>query len=137
MIFTHPFFLIKTNYNISIFIYNCLRNLCLLRREKSFIYCVIVSMRIKLYARCSFIHIRLNKIWLLIFIVFFLRYLVFWLWYRVTHKGCDFSDDLKLLKSSKFIGVSVFTFCLTLVDIYKKYWEQKYSQWPVAIHRIC
>ena len=22
--------------------------------------------------------------------------------YRVTHKGCDFSDDLKLLKSSNF-----------------------------------
>ena len=47
--------------------------------------------------------------------------------YRVTHKGCNFSDDLKLLKSSKFIGVMVFTFCLTLVDIYQKYWEQKYS----------
>ena len=37
--------------------------------------------------------------------------------YRVSHTGCDCSDDLKLLKSNKFIGVSVFTFCLTLVDI--------------------
>ena len=35
--------------------------------------------------------------------------------YRVTHKGCDFSNDLKLLKSGKFIGVSVFNFCLTLI----------------------
>ena len=25
--------------------------------------------------------------------------------YRVTHKGCDFSDDLNLLKSSKCIGL--------------------------------
>ena len=48
--------------------------------------------------------------------------------YRVIHKRCDFSDDLKLLKSSKFIGVSVFTFWPTIVDIYKKYWEQKYVQ---------
>ena len=37
----------------------------------------------------------------------------------ITHKECDFSDDLKLLKSSKFLDVSVFTFCLTLVNIKK------------------
>ena len=24
------------------------------------------------------------------------------IWYRVTHKECNFSDDLKLLKSSEF-----------------------------------
>ena len=38
---------------------------------------------------------------------------------RVTHKGCDFRDDIKLPKSVEFEGVSVFTFCMTLVDVYK------------------
>ena len=56
---------------------------------------------------------------------FWMRGILFIAKYRVTHKGCDFSDDPKLLKSSKFISVSFFTFCLTLVDIYKNYWEQK------------
>ena len=39
--------------------------------------------------------------------------------YRITHKGWDFSDDIKLPKSTEFEGVSVFTFCMTLVDVDK------------------
>ena len=27
---------------------------------------------------------------------------IIFVYYRITHKGCDFSDDLKLLKSSNF-----------------------------------
>ena len=34
--------------------------------------------------------------------------------YMVTHKGWDFSDDLKLLKSSELEWFSVFTFFITL-----------------------
>ena len=32
--------------------------------------------------------------------------------YRVTHKGCDFSDDLKQPQTSEFKGVLEFTFCI-------------------------
>ena len=39
--------------------------------------------------------------------------------YRVTHKGSDFSGNLKLLKSTDLKSLSVFSFLLTLVDIYK------------------
>ena len=30
-------------------------------------------------------------------------------WYKVTHKGCDFSEDLKLIKSSEFENGSFIT----------------------------
>ena len=36
----------------------------------------------------------------------------------VTHKGCDFSDDLKLLKSSKFEDVSVMTFSMAPTNMF-------------------
>ena len=39
-------------------------------------------------------------------------------YYRVTRKGCDLCDDLKLLKSSQFVGDSVFT-CITLLAGFK------------------
>ena len=44
-------------------------------------------------------------------------YLVEYLIYRVTHKGCDFSDELKLLKSSNFIGMLVFIFFTFIKNI--------------------
>ena len=34
-----------------------------------------------------------------------------------THEGCEFSDDIKLPKSSEFEGVSVFNLRMTLVDV--------------------
>ena len=33
-----------------------------------------------------------------------------WAYYRGTHKGCDFSDDIRLPKSSDFEGSLVFSF---------------------------
>ena len=38
--------------------------------------------------------------------------------YRVTHKGCDFSDNLKLLKFSNFKNKIDLPFHDTLLDIY-------------------
>ena len=57
--------------------------------------------------------------------------------YRVTQKGCDFSDDIKLLKSSEFKGASVSPFHIDLGGVYKQYCKRKYRQEIVTMHVIC
>ena len=39
--------------------------------------------------------------------------------YRDGYKECDFSNDIKLLKSSDFEGDSVFSLFMALVYVYK------------------
>ena len=57
--------------------------------------------------------------------------------YRVTRKGGDFSDDIKLLRSNEFKVTSVFPFHIDLDGVYKQYCKRKYRQETVPIHVIC
>ena len=57
--------------------------------------------------------------------------------YLVTHKGCDFSDDIQLLKLGEFKGASVFPFHIDLGGVYKQYVKCKHRQETVPVHVIC
>ena len=63
------------------------------------------------------------------------RYLFY---YRVTLKGCDFSDDLKLLKSSEFNEVFVIFLRMRQVEVYNNFTRvNMFSQENVAMRIFC